>query len=415
MARILITSLGTGEKKDGAYKKANYEIEKVLYPEESFISKALTKHFNIDTVFIVGTSGSIWDEVYSAFGGADENKYFELYSKKDEDKITSDDLLDIEQTINKYINGNDSRCFLISYGLNDEELWQNFEQYLKISEYINDGDELYLDITHSFRSLAMMSFLMTQFIEQVRQKDIKIRGIFYGMFEYSKQNKGITPVVNMSILAEINEWTKAIGYLKYSGNATMLYQLLKNESNNTDKETEKVFMHLSNSISMGNITGIKEAVQTIKKRLSILESNKNPIVAYISNDVKDFVQSLDYETESDFCMALAKWFLKNYNYGMSYIVLADGIIAKMCELNSLNPDLEQGQKEAKNKIYKLRYSPDKRLVVFYETFDTINDVRNSIAHSTDRRNSLISDIANLPEYIRKIESGFAVLNKIAYE
>lgn len=410
MAKILITSLGTGTKKEGTYRKANYEIEKTVYSDETFIAKALTKHYGIEKIFMVGTSGSMWDEVYSVYGGENSDKTLELYEKKETDSIIYNDLAEVSSAIDSYLNSEGSKCFLVSYGLNDNELWSNFEQYLKMSEYINDGDEIYLDITHSFRSLAIMSFLMTQFIEQVRQKDIRLGGIFYGMWEYSGQNNNITPVVDMSILAEIQEWTKAVGYLKYFGNATMLYELISNNcAFHTDKDTKNVFMHLSNNISMGNITGIYEAVQTVKRRISILETSSNPVAAYLSKDIKEFVSSLDYEKETDFSLALAKWFMANRNYGMSYLVLYDFVIAKICELNGLNPDNKEDQEQAKNIIYKLAHSPDRRLSVFYETVKNIRKIRHSIAHSTGRSGASVSDINNLPEYLRKIEAAFKVL------
>lgn len=410
MAKILITSIGTGEKKEGAYQRANYKIEDKIYEQEPFISKALARHYGVEKIFMVGTSGSMWDEVYNAFGGNDADRHEELYFNKEASSVQQQELEDVCDVLNSYTNGSGSKCFLVSYGLNDHELWSNFEQYLKMSDYISDGDEIYLDITHSFRSLAMMSFLMTQFIEQVRQKNVRIKGIFYGMFEYSKQNKGVTPVVNMSILAEIQEWTKAVGYLKYFGNATMLYELISNNcAFHTDKDTKNVFMHLSNNISMGNITGIYEAVQTVKRRILILETSSNPVAAYLSKDIKEFVSSLDYEKETDFSLALAKWFMTNRNYGMSYLVLYDFVIAKTCELNGLNPDNEEDQKQAKKIIYKLAHSPDKRLSIFYETVENIKKIRNSIAHSTGRSGASVSDINNLPEYLRKIETAFKVL------
>ncbi len=408
MARILITMLGTGHKKDGKYKMADYEIDGAVYRGETFIAHALAAHYKADKIFILGTSGSIWDSVYTVFGGRDDDTNLYLYDKKEKDDVKKDDLKSVNAVLDDFTGVKGSACFLVDYGLNDAELWNNFSQYLQISEHINHGDEIYLDITHSFRSLAMMSFQMVQFIEQVRRRDVKLRGIYYGMLEYSGKNGGVAPVVNISILAEIQEWTKAIGYLKYSGSASMLYELIMGRNGDIDKKTAGTFLHMANCISVGNIVCIQETVKIIKNRLDSLKESNNPIVAYISGDIEDFVNRLDYDNEPDFSMALARWFGECHNYGMSYIVLADAVISKVCHVKGIDPDSIDGQDEAK-KIIKA-FKKNEGLKQFAETYYTVNEIRNSIAHSTGRK-SLISDIKNLNIYIDSIERGFKELDR----
>ncbi len=83
MAKILISSLGTGHKKDGGYRKATYEY-KGEKDSSTFISKSLCKLLNIDKLYLVGTNGSIWDSCYKEFGGEDEDVEFRLYEKIEE-------------------------------------------------------------------------------------------------------------------------------------------------------------------------------------------------------------------------------------------------------------------------------------------------------------------------------------------
>lgn len=393
MAKVLITSLGTGEKKDGTYKRANYEIEGSFYENEPFISKALAKHYGIDKIFIVGTSGSMWDEVYSVYGGSDSDKVLELYEKKETNTIKPEELEEVGGIIDKYISGSGSKCFLVSYGLNDDELWANFEQYLKMSEYINDGDEVYLDITHSFRSLAMMSLLMTQFIEQVRQKDIKVKGIFYGMFEYGSHNRGVTPVVNMSILSEIQEWTKAVGYLKYSGNATMLANLMNSEEIGIESQAQAAFEQFANSVSMGNISDLRKSVKILKNKLKTLEDSGNLLVKLLSKDIIYFINKLDKGKESEFELALAEWFYENKNYAMSYMILADCFVSRICELKDEDV-LDYDNREKAKKV--LKDLEDQNIRKLYQT---VNFIRNSIAHNIKKGGNALDNIKQLPVHI----------------
>ncbi len=170
--KILITSLGTGDKTKG-YSKANYKLDDKLYENEELISKALSRHLKVDKLFVVGTTASIWDSVYRGFGGEDEDTELNLLQKQESKTIDDQDLKIVSSQIDKHLYTSGSGCFLINYGLDEEQIWENFKKYLDIAEKIGNGDELYLDITHSFRSLSLMSFMMVQFIEQIKDKNIK--------------------------------------------------------------------------------------------------------------------------------------------------------------------------------------------------------------------------------------------------
>ncbi|MEA3228708.1 MAG: TIGR02221 family CRISPR-associated protein, partial [Campylobacterota bacterium] len=61
MAKILISSLGTGQKKDGSYNTAKYKLNNQIYTT-SFVADALMQELKIDKLFLVGTKKSIWDE-----------------------------------------------------------------------------------------------------------------------------------------------------------------------------------------------------------------------------------------------------------------------------------------------------------------------------------------------------------------
>ena len=72
MAKILIAGLGKGIKEDEKYRETNYSIEKgnnesIIYENESFITSALEKHFEIDKTIYIGTVGSMWDNLYSYY------------------------------------------------------------------------------------------------------------------------------------------------------------------------------------------------------------------------------------------------------------------------------------------------------------------------------------------------------------
>ncbi len=395
MARVLISSLGTGRKIEGSYSKAKYEIDKEVY-ETSFIADALNKHLNFDKIFLIGTKKSIWDEAYSAFGGKDENYQLELYEKKESGKIDKDFLEKLKGT-------KGLEPLVVKYGIDDNELWYNFEKFLKIGGELNNGDELYIDITHSFRSLALMSFVMTQFASSISDKNFKIKGVYYGMFEYQSENNGITPIVDIKILLEIQEWIKAIDAIKKYSDFNPLIQLL--DENKIEREVQNTFINLNNNISLANIASIRQFIKTASKKIKTIENSENKIVKLLAPEILRLVDDLDKELDSDFQYNLAKWFNSNKNYVLGYIALYEAIITKSCELSHCNISNHDLRENAKRSIGDDRYGKH-----FYTKYDdSISQIRNSIVHqSNDRKDFVASDIKKLETFINSFESYFNI-------
>ena len=117
MAKILISSLGMGDRKKG-YQKADYAIDDKIYKDRTFISSVLCEHIRIDKLFLVGTKDSIWESVYEEFDGNSETAE-RIYI----DKETGGDenfLLSVEQQIETKLGSKGSKCFIIKYGLNED-------------------------------------------------------------------------------------------------------------------------------------------------------------------------------------------------------------------------------------------------------------------------------------------------------
>lgn len=397
MAKILISSLGTGSKREGAYLKAKYNIDNKVY-ETSFIADALNRHLDFNKIFLIGTKRSIWDEAYMAFGGEDEEYIEELYEKKELGKVDEKLLEKFTKTLPYGLE-----VKIVKYGLNEDELWENFTEFLTIVEQIEKNDELYLDITHSFRSLSLMSFVMTQFAQTISDKNFKIKGVFYGMFEYQGENNGITPIVDIKILFEIQEWIKAIDAIKNYSDFNLLVNLL--DENSIEKDVQNTFISLNNNISLANIASIRQFIKTASKKIKTINSSENKIVKLLAPEILKLVEELEQEKDSDFQYNLAQWFYKNKNYALAYIALYEAIITKSCELLSYDIEDHKKREEAKRSI-----GDDKYGKFFYTKYnDSISVIRNSIVHqSSDRKSKVANDIKKLKEFIDTFENYFKI-------
>lgn len=407
MAKILISSLGTGQKKDGKYNKASYKIDEKTY-RTAFIADALMQHLDIDKLFLVGTSKSIWDEAYEAFGGVDDDYQMTLMDKKESGEIDEETLEIFNAQISKKLKSEGSRAYLIEYGIDEEELWGIFEKYLEISESIEDGDELYLDITHSFRSLAMMSLAMTQFASSIARKKFTLKGVYYGMLEYqSETEEGYAPIVNLNILFELQEWIKAIDAIKKYSDFDPLVEILEKEG--IEDNVYKAFKQLNNAIDMGNMASIRSFVRSAGKKIRAIDGSENKVIKLLAKEVTALVDELNYEKMSDFQYALAKWFYANKNYAMGYMALAEGIITKACEIKGYDIKSREGREAGKNYMKSTKYddyfSPKHK--------NGICQIRNNIAHQLINRGSNVSaDIKRLGDFIDTFKAFFLEANKV---
>jgi len=397
MAKILISSLGTGNKQEGEYKKAKYKINTAEY-ETAFIAEALDKHIDFDKIVLVGTKKSIWDEAYIAFGGNDEKYHEELFNKKENAAITKEFLKKFETSLSKKFE-----TYIIKYGIDEDELWENFEKFLEIAKLINENDAIYLDITHSFRSLSLMSFVMTQFASTISEKRFEVKAVYYGMFEYSFENKkGITPIVDIKILLDIQEWIKAIDAVKKYSDFTPLTDLIDKDGT-IEKTVVKTFRNIDNTLNLANMIAMKQFVDNAGKKIKHLENSQNRIIKLLAPEIVKLVEELEHEKVSGFQFALAKWLHNNKNYALSYIALYEAIITKSCELKKYDINDHDHREEAKRRIGNDKYGK-----YFYTKYDdSVSQIRNSIVHQDNSRKDKVSqDIEKLKFFLEYFEGYF---------
>jgi CRISPR-associated Csx2 family protein len=404
MAKILISSIGTGQLYNGEYKKTKYSLNKQKQCETSFVAYALHQFYKFDKIYLVGTNKSIWDEAYRVFTDNPTDDIWEnLYEKKEAGTIKIKDL--------QILHSAQAPVYakIIDYGLDDSEIWNNFEKYLQIANEFDDNDEIYLDITHSFRSLALFSYVMTQFAQTISEKNIKIKAIFYGMLEYSYNNNGITPIVNLQLLVEIQEWIKAIDAIKRYSDFDLLNTLLENQTD-SDAKIENTFKDLNNTIRMANMASMQRFIATASKKLRTIENSQNKIIKLIAPEIQKIIDELYHEKLSDFQFALAKWFYKNKNYAMSYLALFEAIITKSIELKE--PEKNVFDEEVRNKIKGRIDYPYNQMFLEnrgkkLENLNSISSIRHSIAHQLTTRNDTVTqDIERLEKFLEEFENYF---------
>jgi len=418
MSRVLIAGIGGGKNKEtGTYRVANYKIEDKVYEKRSFITSALEEHYEIDKTIFIGTTGSMWDNLYEYYCNRydkeyDENYHLELMGVIDNATMDTDiyslNIAKFNETFKDKI-----LAIVTKYGMNELEIFENFNLIIQLQNELKDGDEVYLDITHSFRSNAFWMFLVMNYLTDVEDKKITVKAITYGMLEAQKE--GVAPVVDLNAFYKILQWIKGANNFKNYGNSYLIEQNIENE------KLSKKLRNFSDALNMNYIASLRQSINSLKKLEEDIKSLEGPAKLIIPKVIKDFMDRFATEEKDYLFQAeLAKWHFEQKRYAMAYININESIIGFIMDVLDL-PLLTGDKKKDENKLAKdwlnmiisrhesnktyPSFKIDKDNIDLYEyikIFEHSRRVRNEIAHSIGGKDSAFNDIDSLKKYCDKI-------------
>lgn len=401
MAKILIATLGTGQLKDDdtsirEYREAVYRfLDSGKTYKTSFIAAALSDHLQVDKLYLIGTSKSMWEEVYRYFSTAseqsvDDDYWVELHERiKDlnprDEKLTDKELSRVNEAIDDYLKHiqpeatGGSRCFIIDYGLDEREIWNNFDVMMQIGETLTEDDEIYLDITHAFRSIPLFLYIMLDLIRILKLKrDFKIGGLYYGMLDVIRE-MGYAPIVDLSPLYNMTLWTRgAYNFLNF-GNGYLLADLVSNQ------ELSDRIMNISDIVNINFIDEFKREIDRLAGLLNDANS-KDPLIKYMEPYLMTFVDRFKgINSSSQLQLTLAKWYFEHKRFAQCYICLAEAIVSRILEEYRARDSKIKWNNANRNKIkyliYKTNFDTMEKFKDLCDLYREISTTRNLIAHA----------------------------------
>jgi CRISPR-associated Csx2 family protein len=407
MAKILISTLGVGQLDKNAefgrtYRTASYQIDGQPY-KSSFVASVLYKHLKLDGIIFIGTVKSMWEEVYRFFCEQNNHNLDEEYWLKLAEKISilnhSSSLDELDLIRVNGVLGERSQCVLIKYGLNEDELWKNFDQVIQVVNCLKKRDEIYIDISNSFRSLSLFLFLVLVFIKDIpSEREIKISGVYYGMLDVIGE-LGYAPIVDLKPLFQITDWIKGTYSLKSYGDGFLIAELLEQQG---EIALAKNLRSFSQAVNLGYSPTVQEQVESLQKTLKKRQV-KAPF-KYLKKFVENFLKPFSQKHESDFQLELASWYFENQRYATGYLTMTEAILTYLCEINTKDPDTYSERELMKDLIFNHPSHKSSRLSQLYKE---INEIRKRIAHPV-----IGFTEANLSDNIKKADSYHKELKSI---
>ncbi len=360
MAKVLISFLGTGvlvkDAPTRTYGTAKYSFNGTTL-ESSFVSKVLYDSLGIDKMILIGSTHSMWEEVYRVF--ADEGrrapfdvvKWEEIYKACDANTNASELAIPHPEAIEEAIGGG-SHVVLVKYGIDADEIKQNSEIILGLESLLNENDELYVDITHSFRSLPLYVMNLLVYLRNVSPKRIKIKGIYYGMLDARYEFNDIAPIVELSDILNVNDWISGAYSFMQFGNAYKIASLIPAQYKSVSN-TLREFSDIENLNHLVALYDQYQKLQTLTKENQnwprIMQMIIPQVVGRYTETIKP-KRSANHKT-SDFQFNIAQWQLGRYNFLAAITALVEAIVTRCCELVAMN-NADNLESLAKDKLFR---------------------------------------------------------------
>ena len=421
MSNILLTSIGTGKydekTKEIKYFEAIYALneDRSNTLKSAYIYDAILEFKNIDKIIFIGTTGSNWHALYEHLYyenskikpklSRSEDYALELYELSESKEKNLDKCREKLQTLIDTMGGVCQDIIILNYGMSADEMNENFNRLAAAKEYIEDGDTLSFDITHSFRSLAFYELLAVNFFKLSMGDGGRLDSVSYGMFE--NKDGDITPIVNQEPLLNLLDWTKAADEFKRFGTTHLLDQMLKDNLLESSNISPKVMRKVKNAlerlcvaVDTNNLIELRHMVSNCKD-IKEKGSTGNHVIDFIFDEIDDrFGKYLDKdENNITLYVELAKWHIEKNRYIAAAITMIESMLT-FCAKDGNNEKIREKlrSKEAD------RYSGEHEN--FIKDYNDLRKLRNKLCHAGDWNKD--TDLKNLKQCI---EDFFRVYKK----
>jgi len=380
--KILITQLGRSNRNEGKYRSARYQFEdQSVSDPATFLGWVLLEKVAPERLVIMGTNGSMWDNLFELdldFGDSLEEERLALQDACLNECVTQKQLDALQQPLAEKLGIAEVHLQLISYCRNEK---QQVALLKTMSKFVGQGDEVHLDVTHGFRHLPMLGMLSALYLRQTKQATIA--KIYYGALDMTKEGK--TPVLDLTGLLKMADWVGALGRYDKDGDYGEFSELL-GEGNEQLAEAA-FFERTTNPVKA-------------REKLSSWHSQKN--LESQSSIAKLFIPELEERVKWFKGKDRAAW---EKSLAYEYLAKEDFVRAVMYAVESAISQ-EVIQKGGKLNDFEQRKQCSDAMRESVDGFKKLSRVRNAFAHGVNPDDNeikkMISDAKILGDTLKSL-------------
>ncbi len=437
--RVLLSFLGTNKYEECVYYFEDDRDQS--YGVDRFVQNSIFKHLCRD-----------WSS---------EDKYFVFLTEQAEPANWNGDKYDDKKGLNETLAKNGfavtpTAVREMPEGYSEEQIWQVFQ---RVFDCLEPSDQVWLDITHGFRSLPLLATVLIDYARFL--KNVKIEKIYYGVFEslgtgpqikekYPNPADRWVPVLDLTAFSQLQDWTSAANDFINFGSADKLKSLAdtqakieiisKGNKSNQARDIKYLSNHLvsavqhlgtnrGSAISEGTVFGnVKDTIQRL--------ADTNFIAPYkylftkISDKVADFQlnQVLNFVPAVQFCLdhGLVQQGITQLHEGIISYLLAQ--LGHEWKINGKNGKESRKHRELLSSVLNYLNAKEAQqnqwrpelindpLFELWKSNDLVNEFVNTYTALTNFRNDInhggYSDSKNPDTFIKALKKHFDATKNI---
>ncbi len=287
-------------------------------------------------------------------------------------------------------------------GKNEDEMWTIFTTLFNA---LQDGDELYIDLTHAFRYLPMLVLVLTNYAKFL--KGVTVKSITYG--NYEARDGDHAPIVDLLPIVALQDWTHAAAALTRHGDAGAIKDIVKQQGL---AENEDALNDLVNNLvavtaeiqtcrgtSILDATNIKEMMASLRQLQSTMPKPMTPIIEKISESFNQYNTEFDVNNG----WLAAQWALQHNLLQQAATILQENAVSYFCIRHNI-PFNDEYRRDRVNKAAFIAFNhtpkenwrcnsekeiqriekllSDEKLTspLFLNTFNNLTTFRNDLNH-----------------------------------
>ncbi len=399
------------------YKRVKYffEEDKSLFHETNFIQEATLRYFakNKEVKF---------DKVYIFLTNKARKTNWETPAQVENERCNR--YVGLSEVLTNLNLGTNIKGIDINNGNNETELWKIFQS---IYDTIENNDEIYLDVTHSFRSLPIFLTVLLNYAKTL--KNISVKSITYGNWEARDENN-FAPVIDLITVNELQNWTIAVNEFIKFGYSDDLTDIMKSELNFLSRESENRTDNLIKLKQIAkNLGNFSENIYTVRGK-KIVDNKEGKVIYENLSDVQSAIlpafeplitklkeKFYTFRLDNDICNGfhVAQWCIDNSLIQQGITILKETITGLICQICKLDykvekdrnivdtafaiktKNIEQIESEwnefaLDNKQQILEIIKQDIVNVIYKKFSELSQLRNDINHAGFKNNSYKADM-----------------------
>ncbi len=296
----------------------------------------------------------------------------------------------------KYLNERlDSQLQIenIPNGNSEAELWEIFQI---CADAVDEGDEIIFDITHAFRSLPLLIFIVAVYLRQV--KNVTLTHIIYGGYEARDRHTNRSPIFDLTPFIRLLDWTNAVNVFQRSGDARPIAGL------DVPEDISNALSGLSEAL-LTNRTLEAQSAAFAFNGLNLTQNVQIPapfgmLIGQLQANYRDmavYTPNANPQTSLKKQAVQIEWYVENQHYLQAITLIREWLVSWECLQQNHGDWLSQSRRQAAEKALNERV--ERRDSEFAKAFETlIADqtptklwhqcfvLRNDLAHCGMRHN-----------------------------